>query len=1287
MQTGALVAGRYAVEAVAGTGGMCSVYRARDRVEGGLVALKALHRQAMGPSGNADAEERFLREVHVLQELRHPSIVRYLDSGIAESGERFLVMEWLQGSDLERHLHSRALCLAEVLGVIQRIAAALAVAHEAGVIHRDVKPSNIFIVDEDVSQAKLLDFGVARWGGAARATRTGTSVGTPAYMAPEQVRGERVIDARADVFALGCVMYECLTGEPAFVAHNPMAVFCKILLDKAPSAAELVPGLPEPVDALLQRMLSKEPEGRPASGAAVLEALAHVSSVIDLEAAARPVRKIAAPRQTITGDEQRLVNVIVAGAGTAHPDAGEARTVNLFRPPEPPLQFASSQRVNVRFDALSDGSLVALLDARGVATDQAVNAARFALALREEFPSGEIALATGLAVIGKTRLIGEAIDRACQMLDEDRGDHATPRPVRLDEVTAGLIASRFEVAYDARGPLLISERPPHTERTLLGKPTPFVGRARELGMLSATLEESADNGVARVVLVTGPPGSGKSRLLRELAHVIEQRAGVEVFTASGDPMRTGSALDMMAEAVRRKAGVLEGEPGEIRRQKLHALVVRHVHDDRLARIVEFLGALIRLPPALEDSVPLQAARHDPILMGDQLRRALEDLFDACAAGQPTVLVLEDLHWGDQATISFVDRALRVLAERPFFVVAVARPELHEQAPRVWAGHNLLEVQLGPLPRRAAHALAESVLGARVSAERVAEIVDRADGNPFYLEELVRTAATGRGTLSDTVMAMTQARIEALEPEARRILRAASIFGGVFWRGGLQALTGEGASLDRWFDVLVERELIIPAESKFSAERAWRFRHDLVRDAAYSLLVDEDRRLGHGLAGAWLESVGETDARALAEHFERADSRGRALPLYLRAADVALERGDFTAVLDLVARGERCDPDAGARGQLAALRGDACYWRGAPEATERYFAALELLPRGSRRWYDSFGRLVMALGATDAIGRMEELARELDAGGDRVGHVVAGAITAYRLFLGGSLRLGDEILSAIEAAAGAQAGAEVMLAAHLHRARASRGLMRDGDPATFLDELQRGLQCFEELGDEREACFQRANIGYGYLGLGLWADAERELRTVIPIAERLGLEHVAAGARSNLGVALERLGRLREARAAEERAAEWFEVQRDHRFAGASRMYLATILSAEGELERAEAEARASLALLTPRTQTVARAVLARILLARGAVAEALAEISQAVALLGESAVYEGEATVRLVYAEAQRAAGDEAAARATLLAARDRLIERAERIRQPAWRSSFLENVPDHARTIELARG
>src|SRR5262249_28543737 len=193
---------------------------------------------------------------------------------------------------------------------------------------------------------------------------------------------------------------------------------------------------------------------------------------------------------------------------------------------------------------------------------------------------------------------------------------------------------------------------------------------------------------------------GRSRLLGEMTKRLEARRDIEVWIADGDPVRSGTALDMLAEAVRRLASVLDGEPAPVMRQKLRALAGRHVVGSEAPRVAEFLGELVHVPPGDDDSLPLRAARADAMLMGEQVRRALEDLLDAHARAGGVVLVLEDLHWGDPATIAFIDRALRNLAERPLFVVALSRPELHEQFPRLWAAHNLTELRLGPLPRRA-----------------------------------------------------------------------------------------------------------------------------------------------------------------------------------------------------------------------------------------------------------------------------------------------------------------------------------------------------------------------------------------------------------------------------------------------------------------------------------------------------------------------------------------------------------------------------------------------------------
>jgi serine/threonine protein kinase len=265
MRLGDIVARRFQVERFAGAGAMGLVYRARDTQTGEWVALKVL------AHGSA---ERFLREARALSEVTHPHIVRYVDHGHTEVGEPYLAMEWLEGADLAQKLQGGPLPIAQALGLARSIAGALAVAHGRGVVHRDVKPSNLFLVAGDPARVKVLDFGAARFVRTTAApTASGIVLGTPGYIAPEQVNEDRAVDGRADVFSLGCVLYECIAGRPAFVAQHVLALLGKILREDPPPLRELVPHAPKDLEDLLSAMLAKDPDGRPAGMTAIIQVL------------------------------------------------------------------------------------------------------------------------------------------------------------------------------------------------------------------------------------------------------------------------------------------------------------------------------------------------------------------------------------------------------------------------------------------------------------------------------------------------------------------------------------------------------------------------------------------------------------------------------------------------------------------------------------------------------------------------------------------------------------------------------------------------------------------------------------------------------------------------------------------------------------------------------------------------------------------------------------------------------------------------------------------------------
>ncbi len=258
---------RFRIERLARSGGMGAVYRAEDLATGGHAAIKVMR------VGSASGMERFMREGVVLAELSHPCIVRYIAHGLTAGGSPFLAMDWLEGEDLFERLTRADLEPHESLALTRRACEGLAVAHARGIVHRDIKPSNLFLVGGEPSAAKIIDFGVARLeAGSTTLTRPGTSLGTAGYMAPEQAMEAADVDARADFFALGCVLYECLTGRPAF-GGRPAAVLVKVLRENPQPPSELRAGLRPEVDALVARLLAKDREARPKDAAEVLRAL------------------------------------------------------------------------------------------------------------------------------------------------------------------------------------------------------------------------------------------------------------------------------------------------------------------------------------------------------------------------------------------------------------------------------------------------------------------------------------------------------------------------------------------------------------------------------------------------------------------------------------------------------------------------------------------------------------------------------------------------------------------------------------------------------------------------------------------------------------------------------------------------------------------------------------------------------------------------------------------------------------------------------------------------------
>ena len=1144
MQRGDVVADRFEIERLAKSGGMGAVYRAIDREGGGAVAVKML-------SGCSEqAATYFAREARILAEIHHPGVVEYRAHGRTETGTLWLAMEWLDGVDLEERMSATQLSIRESLALVRRAAEALGAAHERGIVHRDIKPSNLFLVDRDIEKAKLLDFGIARSREATRpATRTGMLLGTPGYMAPEQTLGAKDLTPAADVFALGCVLYECLTGEAAFSGEHMMVVLAKIILGHTPRVKAARKGIPTALDELVASMLAKDPADRPRDGKEVA----------------------------------RAIRAIEAGS----------------------LDDA------VRPDA-------------------------------ETLPEEDVEPARAATIPA------------------------------MPAVPAGT----------------------------------FVGRERELSILTAVYGDCVWSPRARAMIVTAPPGYGKSRLVRELlTSVRDHEQPADVWTARGDAMSKGSPFGMLARLIRSVAEIEGGEPTEKQAKKLRDRVARSVPAGEADRVARFLGEVARIRFGPSASLPVLAASQDARLMGAQIRRAFEEWLAAETMQRPIVIVLEDLDDGDKPSLEVIEAARKNLADSPLLVVATGRPALTGLVP-FFGERNVTQVELGPLPAAAAEQVVREALageGVSVPPAPVEVLLQRSLGNAFHLQELARAGtAAQRDTLSGSAQAVARAVIEGLGPRARRVMCAASVIGNVFWEGAVASVL-TGATLTTELNSLLDnraaiaelcdRDLLRPVSNRpFPKQNQFGFRHDLLREAAYESLDPAERALFHARAGQWLERSGEADAGTLAEHFRLAGDPARAAGYSARAAELALEGGDPDSVLLWADRAAALGAAGEVLGTVRLLQAEAYKLKGNHAETLRYsLDALTHLPRGSSLWYGAIGEIAQASGQVGDHARLERAYHDLllvPLEGVTAPHAIAVARIALQLMQSGRHGAADLAFRDLSHVPPDVIAHDPEVAGSIHRARALRAHY-GGDPGAALMEFAAAAKAFHEVGDELSAATQRANVGFMHVELGEYAEAERALRESLETAARYRLASLAAFTKHNLGLALGRQGRLDEGRRLEEEAVQAYRAEGNRRLEGGSRIYLATILASAGDLNAAEEQAQEALALVSahPPVQAHAMATLADIWLLLGRARDALQPAEEAVRLLEDlGGIEDGEGLVRLVHAVALGQVGHHNAARAAIGKARDRLLARADRIASPIWRTSFLTRVPEHARTLTLAR-
>jgi tetratricopeptide (TPR) repeat protein len=1250
LQHGDLIGERFEVIALAATGGMARVYRARDTRSGGDAAVKVLLESMH------DEVERFEREADVLARLDHPGIVRYLARGRDPLGRPFLAMPWVEGETLAARLRRRGpLPFDEVTRIGAEMADALAAAHAAGIVHRDVKPSNVMLVAD--GRVMLVDFGVARIVElASELTQTNMFVGTPAYIAPEQARGDPDVGPAADLYSLGGVLYACITGEGPFRGENLVAMLAKVLLQPATRPRESRPDVPRDLEALVLSLLEKDPKDRPQNADDVARTLRGAESA---------PASIVPTARGISLAEARLCSMVFVGSGAAPGPASP-----------PPAASTLAQRFGATFERLANGTLaLRWVEGRG-AVERALAAARCAIELRAAVPNAPIALATVRAGIDADEAVSGAIDRAARLL----GGAALEPGVRLDATTAHLLGGRFDVRVDGEDRVLLGERDGDDDtRPVRGVATQCVGREAELAILDALLAGVEDDGAARVVAVVGEPGVGKTRLRQEwLRRQRVRERAPKVWFGRGDPLGAVSGYGLLAQALRRAMGVRDDEPTEVRQARVLWTVSEALaaDDARSDDVVTFLSELIGAGLSDDTRPALAAARSDPGLMGEHLRSALLELLRGTSDKRPLVIVLEDPQPGDVGSLRLLDAVLGLGDELPVLLAVFARPSLESSMPGLWAERRMQRIVLEPLSTKASERLVRMTLGPGADGADVTRIVTLAGGNAFFLEELARTRSAGGAVrLPDSMLAVIESRFDDLAAQDRRVLRAASVFGQPVCVSAVERVVGGDAAVIRSaLARLEDRDIVAEqGDGRYLGQSEFAFRHALVRDAAYATLIDEDRRRAHHAAADWLEERGESDPGLVAWHLELGGEGERAATRYCDAVTQMIGAGAFSQAIGVAERALALTNMSETHAWLSFAISEAAFWGG---DNERCARAAEDGMAAAGEATEVFGL---------CLARRVQMSTRM--GDDRTDELLARAVehVSEKVDTEGIARVAATIGTAA-VLSGRRAIAQRMIALvsepqFIERASVGdRALLYQLLAFAEIDDLELRCDYFEKSaaaceasGRSRGTLLQRINAATVRGLMGQFDHAERALRALEKDADKSGVRFLATVAREELGQVLARRGQWAEARDLCGTAADEFHAQNNQGAEAVARASLSQALLGLGEIDAALEQARRSVKAAAARAdaRAIGNAAMAEALLAKDLAREALDAATAAMAAWGEGVSSGWESTVRLAHIRALRAVGRDEW-RGAQRDARASIERRAARMRDESARRAFL---------------
>ena len=922
-----------------GVGGMGVVYKARDIRLDRVVALKVLSDHLLA---DEDAQARFLVEAKAAAALDHPNICAIHEVSETDDGRFYIAMQYYEGDTLLQRIDQGPIPLPQALDIAAQICRGLAQASDQGVIHRDIKPANMILTADGT--VKIVDFGLAKYAGS-DVSRTGTRVGTVDYMSPEQTRGESV-DQRTDIWSLGVVLYEMLSGKRPFRAGSDHAVVNAILNSRPESLASLVPSLPPGVVSVVERAMHKDLERRYPDNAAILRDLEQLlgdpSCQISLDStpslpAEGERRRVTVIACSISGFESLLellepdeveatlaglrttVRAIAEDYGGVLNEFSEDKFIVLFGVPithEDDLLRAVRAALEIRGDESDNGRVP-----DGVQLRIAVGTEQVAIRATE---SGERRYRVGGTVVNDTTRLAALGTPGDVLTSPDLARVVEPFVSTEERAAVELVPGQPAVT-----PVAVLGESGHDSRLEASAPgtlTKFVGRANELTALAQALEE-IQSGAGRLVTVVGDVGVGKSRLILEFWKSLEDS---NVRSTVGRCRERGTLTPLLPfiDSIKDMLGLAKTLPD-------------NAHNDVVARTNELSPHLDAYLPAILQVLSIDSDEYTlpGYLEGEDLQAALGEalisVFTLGSAGHPLVMLLEDWHWADEGSKEVLFLLREMVSAYPLLVVVTSRPVQTGQSSLPTGDLHLELAPLGGGP--AGELLRAACNGAKIPAALSDLISEKTGGNQFFIEELCRTLLES-GTLvvddgeahlaggvehlliPDTVEAVLKSRLDRLDPEAREVLRCASVIGQQF---GLELLSHVVPSRPRLKAALetlrsgglIQRTGLVP-------EPTFRFKHALTLDVTYASLLERQRKERHALVGEAIENLypdREEQTARLAVHFAAAEDWNKAIHYGFAAASSAERLWRLPETVETLVRIrswiERSDKDSEERNSL------------------------------------------------------------------------------------------------------------------------------------------------------------------------------------------------------------------------------------------------------------------------------------------------------------------------------------------------------------------------------------